>query len=167
MSRHRKVGRHLEAASTIHVPAHPFRGGRGDHAGRPEDGATGDPLARDDDALGIDKLDPRIGPHLDAKLGEGLLRDRGKIFGEGRQDARRALQEQHLRAGRIDVAKLAMHAVVGELGDGAGELDTSRPAADDHEGEETFLLDRIVGIFRVLEGDQKTPGGYRSRHRSS
>ena len=50
-----------------------------------------------------------------------------------------------------------MHAVVGELGDGAGKLDAGRPATDDHEGEETFLLGRIVGIFRVLEGDQQAP----------
>ena len=65
------------------------------------------------------------------QLGRRLRRQLGRV---GRQDAVRRLDEQDRgrRAGRCGGSRAAQR-VVGDLGDGAGQLDAGRPAADDDE----------------------------------
>ena len=41
-----------------------------------------------------------------------------------------------------------------QLGDGAGELDAGRPAADDDEGQQLAAQDRILADLRLLEGGE-------------
>ena len=47
-----------------------------------------------------------------------------------------------------------------QLGDGAGQLDTGRPAAHHHEGEEPLPLLRVLGRLGPLEGEQQAAADF-------
>ncbi len=82
---------------------------------------------------------------------------RGQVLGEGRQDARRGLHQDHPGRRRVDAAELVFHAEARQLGDGAGEFHPGRTAADDQEGEQAAPLARVVRRLGPLEGGEQAP----------
>ena len=60
------VVQNFDAARAIDLDAEPFAGGRGTDAGRPDHVVGGDPGARDDHALGVDRFDLLALPNLNA-----------------------------------------------------------------------------------------------------
>src|SRR5262249_48089917 len=75
----------------------------------------------------------------------------GQLGRERRQDAVGALQEQHAGAGRVNVAEVVAQRVPRQLGDGAGQFDARRAAADDDEGQQGGPDFRVGGPLRLLE----------------
>ena len=157
-----QVGRDDDAAGAIELGAAALRQlgaeRRAGDAGGPDDGPRGDALARaagravEGDAVGVDRRDLRLGPHLDAEaleLGPRALRLRGD---EAAEDARRALEQDHARSLRVDAAELAVERVLRDLAHRPRHLDAGRAAADDDEGEPGIAL-RVDGrALGALEG---------------
>ena len=155
LARHGQVGADLNAAGPVVIGRQPFGGRRCEDARRPEHRARRHPVAADLHPGRVDVLDPRPGSDLDAQVAQRPLGLRRQPLGERRQQPGRRLDQQHPRVGRIDVAELPLHPLPRQFGDGAGQLDTGRPAADDDERHVLFLEIRIVGVLGALESDQQ------------
>jgi hypothetical protein len=65
------------------------------------------------------------------------------------------LHQDHPRHGGVDGTELARQPMTADLGNGSGQLDTCRTAADDHKGQHFALHCRRLGIFRLLEGEEQ------------
>ena len=87
----------------------------------------------DPDALGVDPRHLHPGPDRHAQLFELLAGRLGKLFGVSAQHARAGLDQDHAGRGRVDVAEVACQGLPRDLGERAGQLDSGRAAADDHE----------------------------------
>ena len=102
----------------------------------------------------VDRGDQRRGPHLDAERLEarpGLRRER---LGEGQQDAVRPLEQDDASGPGVDVPEVAREDVAGDLGEGAGHLDSGRAAADDDEREPGPAPLGVVLALGRLEREQ-------------
>src|SRR5438034_2562664 len=77
---------------------------------------------------------------------------RGQIGGILRQDALATFQQDHVRLAWVKSSEILADGVAGDFGNGAGQLDTRWPTADDNERQERLALDRIPFTFGQLEG---------------
>ena len=101
--------------------------------------------------------DARPGPDLDPEMLELALRGRGAVGRIGRQDPVHRLDQDDPRLARADRPEVAPERVVGDLTEGAGQLDAGRSAADQderHPGAPSLGLGLALG---GLEGDQDPP----------
>ncbi len=154
MARHREIGIDLRAAGAVGLAAEPARGGRGHHAGGPDDRAGIEPAVLEIDAARVARHHARRSPHLDALLLERALDVVRQVFGEGRHDARPGLDQDDARGGRIDMAEVLGEALARDLRDGAGHLHARCASSDNREGEEPRALGGIAGELRALERDE-------------
>jgi hypothetical protein len=105
------------------------------HTCGPENGAGRDTFALHQHPFFVDVLHGAVHAHLDPEtreLVERLLLQGCRI---GRQDCPPRVDEQHLRARRIDVTEVTSKGVPGQLGDRSRELDARRAAAHDYKGQ--------------------------------
>src|SRR5690349_892615 len=72
------------------------------------------------------------------------------------------MDEHDARAARIDVAEIGSERLARQFGDGTGELDAGRAAADDRESQKRTPLGRIGCHLRLLER-QEDPAADRRR----
>src|SRR6267143_2675987 len=127
---------------------------RGGHTGGPEHGAGADLLAAEPHRVRGHSRDDGLGAYLDADAPESVLRAQGERFGEGGEDARRALEKDDARLGRVDDTEVAGDGPARDLAEGARQLHARGAAADDHEGEERLLLGAVALALGGLVGQQ-------------
>src|SRR5438105_709287 len=77
-----------------------------------------------------------------------------ELRSERRAERLSRLEQEHARAGEIDVAKIAREHEPRELRDRPRELDAGRAAADGDEREKARALHRIALLLRALEGEE-------------
>jgi hypothetical protein len=108
----------------------------------------------DGDAAGVDAGNPGAGERAYAQGDQLFLGLGGKIRGKQRQHPVLALDQQDLGIRGIDAAEIVAQGVVGDFAQGAGELHTSRPAADNHEGQPRAAFLEVRFALGALEGGQ-------------
>ncbi len=106
------------------------------------------------DPAGAEVGDMGVGVDFDAERRERGFGFGGKVFRIGGEDARRAFEQQHAGLGGVDVAEVVAHVELGDVADGAGQLDAGGPAADDDEIERRVpaVLDHLA--LGQLKGQQ-------------
>ena len=105
----------------------------------------------------VDGRHPGVRPNRDAEFLELAARRRRSIRRVGRQDPLHGLDEDDLGVGRVDRPEIAPERVARDLAQRARQLDTGRPAADDHERHPLAPPFRIGFPFRGLECDEDAP----------
>jgi hypothetical protein len=131
-------------------------------------------LVSDADTVGVAMRDGLAEPHFDAELLERASRVPRQRGGKVGQQPRPRLDEDHARPARVDRAEIARERAARELGDGAGELDAGRAAADDDDREKPRVLLRFEVIsarsnasrsrrrIAVASSSVLSPGAYRA-----
>ena len=149
----------LEAAAAIGFGGETFRnfageGSGGDAAG-PEDGAGGEGAGGFAvlvaDAIGTDIGNQGAKHNFDAEIFKEFFCFCGKVLGIGRENARAAFHENDARILGADAAEIVLQGVIGDFGDGAGELETGGASADNDEGEPGAFLGFGFGTLGALE----------------
>ena len=100
--------------------------------------------------------DLRFGVHFDAQMLERSLRFGGEVRRIRGEHARAAVKQENAAFGWVDVAKVVAHVKLGDVANGAGQLDAGGPAANDDEveGRVPALLEHLA--LGELEGQQDT-----------
>src|SRR6185437_752803 len=80
---------------------------------------------------------------------------RRQPVGKAREKARPGFEQDDARLLRVDMPEIARQRLVRELGDGSGELDSGRAAADHDEGQQRGAARRIATGFGLLESEQQ------------
>src|SRR5690606_5064298 len=80
---------------------------------------------------------------------------------ECRQDAGTCLDQQDPRQRRIHVSEVSGERVAAHLADCAGQLDTSRTAADNDERQQPLLLSGVRAALRLFKRGQNAPADLR------
>ena len=104
-----------------------------------------------DGVLG-DVGDHGVQTHIDAETFQGALRLAAQALAEWRKNLRCAIKQVDLGAGGAVVGVLVTQSAVSQLGDLAGQLNTSWAGADDDEGQETLALSWVVNELGLFEG---------------
>ena len=123
-------------------------------AGGPHDRACLDAFLVDGYSAAIATSHTSIWTHIDAELAERAKRRSGERWIEGREEPRPGLHQNNTRQPRVDRSEIRSKRPPRQLGDSAGHLDPGRPAADDHEIQQTPLLGGIRFRLRALERQQ-------------
>ena len=130
----REIGGDDDAPGAVERDAELFGEGGGLIPGAPEHGVRIDPFARCHGHAGvIDADDGGVGEHLDPEVEQIAFGPRAESLRELRQQPRARFQQHDARGRRIDAAEIALHRLVGDLGDHAGQFHASGASADDHE----------------------------------
>ena len=90
--------------------------------------------------------------HGDAQLGQPARGLRRELLAERRHDPVAGIDQDHASLGGVDPREFAASASSGEDRELARDLDSGRPAADDHEGQQFVAYGRIGGPLGFLEG---------------
>ena len=152
-----EVGVDLQTAGAVGLDAQPFGGGRGAHAGGPDDGLGLQPVAAIDDTIGAAFGDGLVQHHLDADAFQRALRVGREIVGEPRQHAGAGFDQHHARALGVDVAEVGRQRVLCQFGNGAGEFDAGRTGPDNDKRQPCRAPLRIGFALGTFEGDQDPP----------
>ena len=158
---HGKIRIDDDAAGAVGLRVEPFSGGRGAHAGRPDDRAALDPLVAEHDAGRVAGGDGLVQDDLGAHPFERASRIIGECRVEDGKNARTRLDKDDSRVARIDVAEIGRESTLGKLGYRAGHLHAGRAAADHDEGQEPSALRLVRFGLGALEGDQDAPAKLR------
>ena len=151
-----------DGASAVGLEAQQLAEGGGLDAGGPEGDDGIDTLVADHDVAGLDVGDMGARAVGDAKRGELLAGLLLKVGGVGAEDVGRALEDEDLGHGGVDVAKIFGHVELGDVADCAGQLDAGGAAADDDEvegGMAAGLLHLALGEFEGEEDAAADLGG--------
>ena len=103
------------------------------------------------DPAGADAGDVGVGVDLDAQMGESGFGFGGEVGRIGGQDARAGVEQEHAGFGGVDVAEVVAHEELGDVANGAGQLDAGGAAADDDEVERRMpavFLHLALGQFK-------------------
>ena len=92
---------------------------------------------------------------------ELLAGRRREVLGVAGQDPGAGLEEDHPRPGRVEPVELAGQVVAGDLGEGPGQLDAGRPAADDDERGPLATPPRVGLALGRLVGEEDPPADRR------
>ena len=98
----------------------------------------------------VDGRHRHTGGHLHAELLQLPACAVREFLGKRRQYPRPGFDQAYPRARRIDVAELVLQRVPGDLGQGAGQLDPGRTAANDGDRQTPLALVRVGGPLGPL-----------------
>ena len=143
-------------AAAVGLDAQPVADRRGDDAGPPDQRRGGHEAAVQHHAVRPDVLDGVAGQDGHAAPLQRPMGVLGELLGKRRQQPRPRFHQQNVGGARIDAAEVAGQREPGQLGDGAGDLDAGRPAADDDGGHQRLLLLGIGRGLGKLERHQQT-----------
>ncbi len=152
-----EVGIDFNPTDTVAFDADPMSGRRSGNAGGPYHCARLYARLADLHARGVDRCDRRVETDLNPEMLEPSRGIIGKVFREARQQPRPGLDQNDARDARIDIAKILRQRSAGEFGDGAGELNSGRSAADDYQIHQAPALIRVRLVLGTLEGEQDSP----------
>ena len=106
------------------------------------------------DAAGGNRLHSRRRADLHAKVAELLRRAGGEVLRHVRKDGWRSFNEDDARVRGVDATEVAFEDVAAKFGEGAGQLDAGRAAADDHKRHQPLPHHRVGFALRFLERQQ-------------
>ena len=135
MLRNTEVRLHQNASGAIDRCAQLLAERGGSDSCRPKHHRSGESSVADINRPGFDLRYGRRGTDLDSQTIELFLRAAREVFGIGRKNARSTFNQQNVRARRIDGAKFVGQGVAADFGQSAGQFDSRRAAADNHEVE--------------------------------
>ncbi len=108
--------------------------------------------ALNDDRIGFDVCHAASHSQLNARAFDLLRGFRAELLAEGGEGLLAPIEQQHLRAGRIDPAEVALERSSRELGDLPGHLHAGGPGADHRERQPYPLGLGVLLHLGHLEG---------------
>ena len=130
-----QLGLDHDATGPVERHSQRLRQRRGGNARGPDDGMRMNPLGSDPDPFGVDPRDLHAGPDGHAELLELPPGRVSQIFGDKHPERRGLASTRITRAEAVLMWRKSRARVCrADLGERAGQLDSGRAGADDHEG---------------------------------
>ena len=128
-----EIGRNHDPPGPIDLGTQRAAEWRGGNAGSPEHRARDKRLVANGDALGVDPRDRPTQRDANSQVFQLAQRGCGQLLRKGGQDSRPGFDQPYPCGRWIDTAEFPLQGVARNLRKCAGEFNTGRPSADDHE----------------------------------
>ena len=152
-----KVRFNGNAARAVLLESKPARGGRGAHARCPDDRGGANEFVAEPHALPVAMRHRLPETNFNAEPSQGVRGVVRELFGKVCEQALPRFDQEDARLPRVDHAEIARERPARELGNGAGELDTRRPAPDDGDRQQPRGLSGIRSHLCAFECQQESP----------